>query len=192
MRLDPGVVLVPAKRRREGRGTGRPRQVRRPHRVHPERVLDVRDEQLLVLLLVVQPELDERVRGVLRVVGDPPHEPAHARVDVRTVGIDLRDRRARDEPALRTAVPLAGLHVVRVEQERVARVERHVPGVVRAEDERLEEPAGVREVPLGRARVGHRADDVVLDRQRLAQRLRLGAHRVVARQQTRGRARVRP
>ncbi len=33
----------------------------RPQRVHPEHVLDVGDEELLVLLLVMQPELDERI-----------------------------------------------------------------------------------------------------------------------------------
>ena len=64
--------------------------------------------------------------------------------------------------------------VVGVEQHRT-RVEGRVAGSVRREHERLEEPRRVREVPLGRARVGHRLHDAVLGRQRRRERERLRA-----------------
>jgi hypothetical protein len=128
---DPVHALVYGmpRERRDGRRPVRraPRAVRRSQRVGPEHVLDVHQQQLLVLLLVVQPQLDERGRRVRRVAAHAVEQPRHRVVHVRPVGEHLADRRARGEPALRPAVALAGLHVVRVEQVGVARVGRRVP-----------------------------------------------------------------
>ena len=111
------------------------------------------------------------------VAADAEHELAHCLVHVRAILEHLAHGRARDEPAHRATVPLARLHVVRVEQIRVSRIRRHIFRRMRAEDERLEEPARMREMPLRRAHVGHAADDVILGIERLAQTLRLRAHR---------------
>src|SRR5438046_1893799 len=65
--------------------------------------------------------------------------------------------------------------VIGVEKIGKGRVERTVAGVERAEDEGLEKPAGVRQMPLRRAGVGHRLDRLVLGRQIGGQRLALAA-----------------
>jgi PPM family protein phosphatase len=92
----------------------------------------------------------------------------HGGVHVVAVFEHLGDGGSRDVAALRTAVPLAGLHVIGVEQERVVRVVRAVARRVRHEDERLEEPRGVCQVPLRGAHVGHALHDVVLGGERRA------------------------
>ena len=71
-------------------------------------VQQVGEDQLLVLLLVVQPELDEGVGRVRGVVRDVVEQAAHVRVDVRAVRVHLLDGRARDEAALGAAVPFYG------------------------------------------------------------------------------------
>ena len=45
------------------------------------------------------------------------------------------------------------------------RVEDPVGGIEPAEDESLEEPGGMRQMPLGRADIGHRLDRLVFGRQ---------------------------
>jgi len=54
----------------------------------------------------------------------------------------------------------------RIEGRPERRIDRRA---VARQDERFEEPGGVGEVPLGRARVGHRLDDVIFRSQRRAQ-----------------------
>src|SRR5665213_2795041 len=138
-------------------------------RIHPEDVLDVRDEQLLMLLLVMESEHDERIRRMILILVDLAEERAHRFIDMSAILEDFAHRRSRHEPAHRATVALAGLHVVGIEEKRVPRIRRYVLGRVRTEDERLEEPARVREMPLGGAHVGHAADDVVLGVERLAE-----------------------
>ena len=113
---------------------------------------------------------------MIRIVADAFDERAERVVDVRAIRVHLRHGRAGDEASLRAAVPFSRLHVVGIEQERVLRIRRDVRPVERHEYERLEEPAGVREMPLRRADVGHGAHDVVLDFERRAERLGLRAH----------------
>lgn len=129
-----------------------------------------------MLLLVVDAQLDDRPRRVRRVVRNAVAETEHRLVHVGAVREYLLDRGPRDQPALRAAVPLSSLHVVRVEKIRVARVGAPIGRVVRGKQERFVEPARVREVPLGGTHVGHRAHHVVLGPERGAEPLRLGAH----------------
>ena len=56
---------------------------------------------------------------------------------------------------------------------------------MRPEHEGLEEPARVREMPLDRARVGHRLDRAILGRQRCGERFGRGADRAIARREGR-------
>ncbi len=148
--VHPFGDVDPFQRRRGGRG-GRERvAVRGPQGIGPEDVLDVREQQLLVLLLVVQAERDEAMRRVLQVAADAAEESRHRRVDLIAVVEHLLQRGPGGEPALGAAVPLAGLHVIGVEEERVARVGGAVGRVVVGQHERLEEPRGVGQVPLGR------------------------------------------
>jgi hypothetical protein len=149
-------------------------------------VLDVGDQELLVLLLVVQPDGDQRLQAPEQLLVGALEELGHPLVHVAAVGEDLRHRGARDVAALRAAVALPRLHVVRVEEEGVDRVQRPVAGRVRLQDEGLEEPARVREMPLRRADVGHRLHHVVLGGQPLAERSGEAPHlRVPVRQRAR-------
>ena len=95
--LDP---LEAPKRRRV-----RPRAwapVGRPQRVLRERVLDVGEDQLLVLLLVVDAQL-EQAPG-LRIHAIRGERLEYGFVDVRAVRADLGDIRAREEAAPRPVV----------------------------------------------------------------------------------------
>ena len=65
------------RRVRRRRGRGAVGAIDRVERVEPEQVLQVGEHQLLVLLLVVQAELDDRPRGAV--------DLGHARVDVRAI-----------------------------------------------------------------------------------------------------------
>ncbi len=125
-------------------------------------VLDVHEQQLLMLLFVMQAEYDELgrvgVAGVDQVV--------HRVVDVRAVLRDFADRRAREQPALRSRVPRPDRFVVGVEEVRVRRIERRVAAAlafgVGREQEGLEEPRGVRPMPFRRTHIRHRLDHLVL------------------------------
>src|SRR6185437_15527527 len=144
-------------------------------------VLDVRDDELLMLLLVIEAKRHQRAQlGVAIAFVQPLEQRHHRAVHVRAVLVDVRHGRSRDEAALRAAMALARLHIVRVEQVGVARIQRLIPRHVRRENEGLEEPARVRDVPLRGAHVRHGAHHVVLGDERLAERMREGAHATIA------------
>src|SRR5690606_17350198 len=86
------------------------------------------------------------------------------------------------QAAPRPRVHRADAVVVAVEQVVPLRIHRRI-AVARAEHEALEEPGRVRQVPLGRAGVGHALHHRVLGRQRRGQRDAARAHRAVARGQ---------
>ncbi len=67
-------------------------------------------------------------------------------------------------------------------------VERLVSGQMRLQDKRLEKPAHMRQMPPGRADVGHRLDDVVFCFERLAEPLGTQSHRAIAFSQRLGRS----
>src|SRR6185436_14448871 len=113
-----------------------------------EQVLDVGEDQLLVLLLVVEAELEDRREIVLERAASRREERADVRVDVRAVGEDLRQRRPRDEAALGTRVLASHEVVVGIEENAEALVEGLVLREPGLENERLEEPARVGQVPL--------------------------------------------
>jgi hypothetical protein len=138
-------------------------------------MLDVHQHQLLVLLLVMDAELDQRRDRRPRVAVGAGDERKHRVGHSGAVSSDLADPRPRQQPALRPRMARADLLVVGVEQVAERGVERAVAGNMFLEQERLEEPGGVREVPLGRAHIGHRLDGLVLGQQPGGQRLAGGA-----------------
>src|SRR4051812_5730685 len=132
-------------------------------------MLDVGEHQLLVLLLVMEAELDDVTRLV---------ELGHARIDVRAVLHHFLDG-GTGQKAARGAIPArADGVVVRVEEERVARIEGLV-AVARGEHEGLEEPGGVREMPLERAAVRHRLRHEILDGEAATDRFGSPSHLTV-------------
>src|SRR6185503_19107720 len=136
-------------------------------------MLDVGEQELLMLLLVMKSERDRVV--LIEVL----EKLEHVLVDITAILEYLLDGRSSHETALRTTVSLASLNVVRVEEVRVPRIERHIMRIPLPQNERLEKPARVSQVPLRRTYVGHGAHDVILDLQRLAQFFSVRANRTV-------------
>ena len=110
----------------------------------------------------------------------------HALVDLGAVALHLGQRRPRHQAALRPRILLADALVVAVEEHPEAGVEGPEAGLEALEQEGLEEPGDVREMPLGRARVGHRLHLAVLGRQRRDECQRTLAHGSVAFEQRSG------
>lgn len=82
-------------------------------------------------------------------------------IDIRPIFVYLRDGRARHQSALRSAVSLSCLHVIRVEQERVFGIQGRIARDMGRQHKRFEEPTGVGQMSLRRAHGGHAAHDVI-------------------------------
>ena len=141
---------------------GRTGQIGGVERVPREDVLDVHEQQLLMLLLVVEPQGDQLRQPGLAGIAE---QTLHGLVDVGAIARDLVDARTRQEAALGSRMARPHRLVVRVEDVGVRIVEGAVAGRVLAEDEGLEEPGHVGPVPLRRAHVGHGLDGLVLGAQ---------------------------
>ena len=132
-----------------------------------------------MLLLMV--EAEGRASGDLvpahgRGAGD---QLFHAGVDVVAVAVDLLHGRTREKATLQARKERPHGFVVGIEQIAVARMKGPVARQERREQEVLEEPGRVREMPFRGADVRHALDDVVLGRERRADRGRVRAHRGV-------------
>jgi len=92
-------------------------------------------------------------------------EAQHRRRHMVAIGADGVDRRARQKASLGARMARADRLVIGIEQVGEGRVERPVGGIERRQDKGLEKPAGVRQMPLCRADIGHRLDRLVLGRQ---------------------------
>lgn len=137
-------------------------------------MLEIGEDQFLVLLLVVDAEFEQRAqfrcqRGIGNELRDVP-------VDVMAVGEHFRERRTRQQAAFRAWVARPDRDVVGIEQYPELRIEHAVPGARRLEQEGLEKPGRMREVPFDGACIGHRLQRAVFRRQRLRELLRLPPH----------------
>ena len=140
-------------------------------------MLHVREDQLLVLLLVVQAELDQPREPLLAAFFD---EREQRLVDVLPIADHLLQRGPRKHAALGARVACADRVVVRVEEHAEGGIEHPVAAHAGLEDERLEEPGGVREVPFDRARIRHGLQCAILGRKRTRERPGHAPDRVVA------------
>jgi hypothetical protein len=124
-----------------------------------------------VLLFVIDAQLDResKLADLARrsLVEKTFHRPIH----VTAVIEHLSNGRPREQSSLRLRVAIPGGVVVRIENVRVAPIECFVARKAGAEDKRLEEPARMGEVPLGRADLGHRLNDVIFNLERFAEKL---------------------
>src|SRR5262249_29737542 len=91
--------------------------------------------------------------------------------DIAAVFVHVGKRRSRQHPAARALDARSECLVVAVEQRAEGWLEREL-----AEDQLLKEPRRMREVPLRRAGIGHRLDELILDRERGTQLERACAH----------------
>ncbi len=161
-----------------GSGLGEVLPIRRPQRTLRQQMLHVAEDQLLMLLLVLQPEFDDfEGLGGGRGTRDPRVDGS---IDVAAIVTHAIERGAREQPASRPWVLLADRVVVRVEEHAERGIERGEIRLHRLEDECLEEPGGVAQMPLHRTGVGHRLHDAVLRRQRSGEALGRRAHRTIA------------
>ena len=163
--------IDPAGRRRLGLGRAQPPgAIGGPQRIGGEQRQNVRQQQFLMLLLVIDADLDEPgdLGAGLHALREKIRQP---RIDMRAIRQNALDRRSRENaaPGARLARPLA--FVIGIEAVVEGFIEHPVAGQVLGENEGLEEPRDVREVPFGRARILRRLDGHVLGRQRVRQSL---------------------
>lgn len=97
------------------RGIGVPGHVHGVGRVVREQMLEIHEHQFLVLLLVIASQFEQFKSPLVDVPGVECLD--HGGVDTCPEVPDLRHRRPRDEPSLRTGLPRADGLVIRVEQE---------------------------------------------------------------------------
>ena len=137
---------------------------------------NVGDEQLLMLLLVIEPDLEDAGDlGPHLGVGLLDQRP-DCGIDMRAILGDLGGVRARDQAALGPRVARSGGDVVGIEQEGEAFVVDLVVRHVRLQQKGLEEPGRVRAMPFRRTRVRHRLDDLIFRRKRRGAALGLVAY----------------
>jgi hypothetical protein len=142
-------------------------------------MLDVREHQLLMLLLVVDAERgDEQDLVVAHLRRE---QLPHVLIDVLAITQHLLHRRTRQQAALRPRVHEPNSLVVGVEQVFVVGIKRLVAAQRRLQQELFEEPARVREVPFEGARVRHALHDVVFALERRANAHRRRAYAAVTR-----------
>jgi len=148
------------------------RSICRLQRIGREYVLDVRQDQLLVLLLMVDPKLDDECEIFHLPLGAVGEKALHPTIDVASVVEHLVHRRPRESSPLRLRVAIAGTVIVRIENVGVASIDRGIARQPSAQYEGFKEPAGVGQVPFGRADFGHRLNHEVFCFERLTQSLR--------------------
>jgi hypothetical protein len=159
---DAAGELDPASGVRLGGGsTGLALAVGRTQRIGGKERQDVGEKQLLMLLLVVDSDLDQ--------ARDFGREAAASKlcqrlIDMRAVGKHALARGPCQDTAAPPGLTLPLALVVGVEAVVEGIVERLVTGEMLLQDELLEEPGDVREVPLGGARIVHGLDGHVLRR----------------------------
>src|SRR2546421_8389452 len=104
-----------------------------------------------MLLLMIQSNLNQRSGTLIR-----NFEVAqHGFVNVRAIGVNLIQARTRHQSSCAAIRMRSKLLVVGIEKLLEAGIEWFVTGSVRAEDESLEKPGGVRQMPFCGATVRH-------------------------------------
>ena len=140
-------------------------------------MFDVHQGEFLVLLLVMQAEFQKVRRGFERRVVRRFDKRLHRPIDIGAVGHDLVVRRPGQQAAVRARMARPDRFVIGIEQIIEGRVEFFVIRGAGLENERLEKPCDVGEVPFGRADIRHRLNLLVLDRQAAGDLFGLAADR---------------
>src|SRR3954465_2151571 len=116
--------------------------VGRLQRILREGVQNIREDQFLVLLLVIDSQFDKCCSFWVNAVGQ---KIEHRFISMPSIGGDLVGGRPRQQSTLRTRVPLANSFIVGIEEVRVGRIEDLTMRTPR-KDEVFKEPRRVRAV----------------------------------------------
>src|SRR5467141_131779 len=102
-------------------------------------MLEVRDDQLLVLLFMIQSQQHRSGDLVLAPGAPPAQQGGHVLIDMGTVAVDLAHRGPRQEPSLKPRPQRPDSVVVGIEEKAELRVERLIARQMRRQKESLEE-----------------------------------------------------
>src|ERR1700704_701392 len=105
-------------------------------------------------------------------------QPFDRFIDVCPIGPNLRHIGPREHATLRARMPRASRHVVGIEQIRELWIEDLIARQMRHQQKLFKKPGRVGAMPLGRAGIGHRLNNLVFRIQRRGTTLRLAADRV--------------
>src|SRR5690348_1614225 len=118
-----------------------------------------------MLLLMIKTKDDKIENLLLVLMRQIPQQTVHRIIDVPPVGKDFGGGGPRQQPARWPRVTRPQRLIIRVEQISEAFVELLISVQPATQDQRLEEPRGMRQMPLCRAGVVHRLDGLVLWRE---------------------------
>ncbi len=138
--------------------------ISRAQRILGKQRKDIRQHQLLVLLLVMDAGFDQR-KGFMR--QSLLQEPPQMLVDMAAIGPHLFNRGPREQTALRSRMPGAKALVIGIETIGKALVETFVTAQKALQHQLFEKPCCVGEMPLGWACVLVGLDNLILHRKRL-------------------------
>src|SRR5579884_3011129 len=155
----------------------------RPQRLTPERVFDISENQLLMLLLMLQSEFDVRKQRRMAVRIQVPDQLEHVFVNIFAISKYFIERRTRKQAATGTIGMIPDLFVIGVKDGLESLVDRTIPALVWPENEGLEKPCSMGQVPLGRTRSRHRLQHLIFRRKRSNQGDRGAPHLGVPRSQ---------
>ena len=142
-------------------------------------MFDVGDDQFLVLLFMMEAKRNDGRELCQLPLIEPLQQLNDTLIDIPAVGIRLLDGGPGDQPTFGPAMPFSKRIVIRVEEVRVLWMQRPVIRNCRKEQEGLEKPADVGEMPLGRADIWHGLNDIIFGDQGFAQVLRKAANVLV-------------
>ena len=139
-------------------------------RVLGKDMFDVGDEQLLMLLLVMNAENQDRFDFIQKLFVGLGNEIVDMFINGRTITMGFVNCRARDQSAQVAPMHVAGGVVVGIEEISVLRVLAAITADPLFENESLKKPRRMGEMPFCRAYVGHRLHDAILGRESPANR----------------------
>ena len=127
--------------------------------VERERVQNIGEKKLLMLLLVIETDFDNG--GDFFKIFRGSDQRVHRVVNVRSIFGDLGNSGPSNETALRTKLPRTGGDVIGIEEITESVVEHLIGLRKRAQQKLLEEPGHVRSMPFCRTRIRHRLHDLI-------------------------------
>ncbi len=155
-------------------------------RILGKNVFDIGHEQFLMLLLMMQADRENRLDLIEQLFVGAFEQFLNVGIDRAPKAISFRHRRPRDESSQIAPVHVARSVIIGIKKVGVFRNFRLVARHPDFQNESLEEPARVREMPFGRADVRHRLHDVIFRLERRAEAFREFPDLVKTRQQAGG------